>query len=137
MGISISEKVQEPVSQSENAIKLQREVLLAIESARTRFAIAMAIESKTTPLSLWNLYRDTEDRMRRLAKKLRKNEVDERQNVREWARALEVLMRLPKQGEALSFHQMLNEVAEELEKNASDYPARSAAATQPRKDSYK
>lgn len=125
------------MSQSRNAIKLQREVLLAIESARTRFAIAMAVESKTTPLSLWNLYRDTEDRMRRFAKKLRKDEFDERQDVQGWARALEVLMRLPKQGEALSFHQILNEVAEELEKNASDSPARSAAATQLRKDSYK
>jgi hypothetical protein len=67
--------------------------------------------------------------MRKFAKKLRKDEFVERQDEGEWARALEVLMQLPKRSEALSFHQTLNEVIEGLEKNASDSPARPAAAT--------
>lgn len=49
----------------------RRELVFALERARTRLAVSIASEMKTTRAELWNLYRDTEDRLRRCLKVLR------------------------------------------------------------------
>ena len=47
------------------------ELVLALEIARARLAVVMAMEAKTTPPDCWKYYRETEDRMRRCLKKLK------------------------------------------------------------------
>lgn len=63
----------------------------ALERARTRFAIAVATESKTTPPDKWRYYLETEDRMRRVLKDLR----SQRWSGMTWNQAIEALRRLP------------------------------------------
>jgi hypothetical protein len=46
-------------------------LLNVLEHARTRFAVAVAVESKTTPVDQWNQYLRTEDQLRCIVKKLR------------------------------------------------------------------
>jgi len=47
------------------------ELVRALEIARGRLAVVMAMEAKATPPDCWQYYRETEDRMRRYLKKLK------------------------------------------------------------------
>jgi len=47
------------------------ELLYALESARSRLAVAIAAESKVTPRERWRRYLETEDRMRRCLRAIR------------------------------------------------------------------
>ena len=89
--------------------KTNRELVLALESARTRLAVAIASEAKSTPLDRWQYYLETADKMRRFSKKLRMGSgaLQERE---EWMRALEALRRLPVQSKALPLCRMLREL---------------------------
>src|SRR5262245_8986460 len=100
-----------------------REFVRALEIARGRLAVAMAMESKTTPPDFWRYYRETEDRMRRYLKKLRsdrRSELEERLDLLELARALK---RLPfaqndttaRYGAAQQLCQKLREILAPLE----------------------
>jgi hypothetical protein len=100
-----------------------REFVRALETARGRLAVAMAMESKTTPPDRWRYYRETEDRMRRYLKKLRsdrRSELEERVDLLELARALKRLPFTPdhsvaRHGEAHQLCQKLREILAPLE----------------------
>ncbi len=51
--------------------RLHRELLIAIERARSQLAVAIAAESKSTPRDRWHHYLETEDRVRKCVKKMR------------------------------------------------------------------
>lgn len=53
--------------------RLYRELLYALESARTRLAVAIAAENKATPREQWLHYLETEDRMRRCVREIRRH----------------------------------------------------------------
>jgi len=51
--------------------RLYRELLHALERARSRLAVAIAAENKITPRKRWRHYLETEDRMRRCVREIR------------------------------------------------------------------
>lgn len=51
--------------------RLYRELLHAMESARSRLAVAIAAENKTTTRERWRYYLATADRMRNCVKEIR------------------------------------------------------------------
>jgi hypothetical protein len=94
--------------------KIHRELVWALESARTRLAVAIAAETKSTPPDRWLYYMETADGMRRAAKRLRKAgscALNERQN---WIYALQALRRIPAQLKALRLCFLLREILKEL-----------------------
>jgi len=95
--------------------KVHRELLLALESARTRLAVAMAAETKSTPLDRRQYYLDTADRTRRFMKKLRKANADKATEPQDLIRALETLKQLPIHDKAQRLCQVLRDVVTELE----------------------
>jgi hypothetical protein len=101
--------------QDRTSKSVHRELLLALESARTRLAVAIAAETKSTPLDQWRYYLDTADRIRRFARKLRRRGFDVPQEFQDWIRALEALKRLPMQDKALRLCQILIDIVAELE----------------------
>ena len=66
--------VQDSKSTGYDADLLKKELLHALETARSRLAIAIAEESKSTPWDLRRHYLDTADYMRRFALSLRNGE---------------------------------------------------------------
>jgi hypothetical protein len=68
------------------------DIVLALENARTRFAVAVATEKKTTAPKLWRSYFETEDRLRRCLKTLRAPGHSGLSGNRECALAMEILV---------------------------------------------
>ncbi len=66
-------------------------LLRALERVRTRFAIAMARESKITPSARWRHFVDTEERIRCLLKDLR----CQRWQDMTWGEAIDALRKIP------------------------------------------
>lgn len=95
--------------------RVQRELLFALESARTRLAIAIAAETKSTPLRQWHYYLETADRMSRLTRKLRKAGYDWPSGHSGWIRALNSLKQLPVQDKAQRLCEILGDIVAELE----------------------
>jgi hypothetical protein len=98
-----------------SSAKIHRELVLALESARTRLAVAIAFETKSTPPSRWEYYLQTADRTRRFVKKLRQAETDFVQERQDWIHALEDLRRLPDPSRASRLCQALQEIVARLE----------------------
>jgi len=103
------------VSFDRTSLMLHRELLLAMESARTRLAVAMAAESKSTTPAAWQYYLETDDQIRRLTKKLRSNGRPSVAGSRECLRALESLRQLSAQAKALGLCRELRQIVSELE----------------------
>jgi hypothetical protein len=61
---------EEPVKGRDH--RLDRELLQAMERARSQLAVAIAAENKTTPRERWRYYLETEDRMRRCVREIRR-----------------------------------------------------------------
>lgn len=108
-----------------NKVRNETDLILALENARTRFVVAVALEQKSTSRRLWRVYLQTEDRLRRCLKALRVLDQDRCAGSRPCALALEALARRPDpeaqqpgQGDALHLHFMLQEVLAHLEKMA-------------------
>jgi hypothetical protein len=95
--------------------RAQRELLFALESARTRLAIAIASETKSTPLKQWHYYLETADRMCRLARKLRKAGYSWAPRHNGWIRALNSLKQLPVHDKAQQLCEILGDIVEEIE----------------------
>ncbi len=95
--------------------KIHRELLLALECARTRFAVAIAAEAKSTPPDQWQYYMDTADRLRRFAGRLRRSDLNVLAVHEEYSHALETLKRLPVEHAADRLCHMLGETIERLE----------------------
>jgi len=96
--------------------RLYREFLIAMERARTRLAVAIAVENKATPRERWRYYLEMENRMRRCVREIRRQCHHRWDGQPDWARALS-LLRQPLQeenekarGEALRLCHRLAEV---------------------------
>ncbi|HSW39384.1 MAG TPA: hypothetical protein VLL97_07825 [Acidobacteriota bacterium] len=57
--------------QTRLSVDTHRDLLIALESARTRLAVAMAVEYKSTPPARWRYYLATADRMTAVVRRLR------------------------------------------------------------------
>jgi hypothetical protein len=114
-GGSISEKLPWNMSAECGSAKANRELLFALERARTRLAIAIATESKSTTLDRWQYYLDTAERMGRFVKRLRKADIDTGRELKDYTRALQALKRLSVQDTALQLCRILGAIVAELE----------------------
>ncbi len=75
-----------------------------------RLAVAIALETRSTPLYRRRYYLDTSDRMRRFVKRLRKGEAGVVQERPAWVQALDTLNRLPAHSRALMLCQLLLDI---------------------------
>jgi hypothetical protein len=103
------------VIQDRASAKIHRELLQALESARTRLAIAIAVETKSTPADQWNYYLDTANRICRLTKKLRTAEDGGACRLNDWVRALDALRQIPAHDKARPLCQVIEGIVAELE----------------------
>jgi hypothetical protein len=92
-----------------------KELLFALESARTKLAVAIAEETKSTPPHLWQYYMETSYQMGRCLKRLRNR--NSGMDCRDWRRALEMLKQLPRRGEVSLLCEILREVVSDIEGN--------------------
>lgn len=90
--------------------KIHRELIWALESARMRLAVAIALETKSTLPDRRRYYLETSDRMRRFIKSLRKEDSDILQESHAWIQALDALNRVPAHSRALLLCQLLREI---------------------------
>jgi hypothetical protein len=95
--------------------KIHSELLFALESARTRLAIAIATETKTTPVDQWHYYLDTANRICRLTKRLRAAETDWAPRLNDWSRALNALREISVYDKARPLCRVLEDIVAELE----------------------
>jgi hypothetical protein len=109
-GLCISGKLRWNVIHNRASARFHRELVLALESARTRLAVAMASETKSTPPDRWQYYFETADRTRQFMKRLRKANSDMLHEKQEWIRALESLKHLPAHSKAPRLCQLLREI---------------------------
>ncbi len=105
--------------------RLHRELLHAMESARSRLAVAVASENKATPRERWRYYLETEDRMRRCVREIRRNTSRSIGRQFEWLQALDLLKQpLPAEeresrGEAQLLCQRIYDVLAIIESNGA------------------
>jgi hypothetical protein len=98
---------------------LRKELLTAMESARTRLAVAAALEKKLTLPARWQYYLETADQMCLSIRRLRKAE-DRLPPPEQWANSLERLRRTPVHAQAYQLCRVLREVVAELDIIYSD-----------------
>ena len=89
--------------------------MLALELARTRLAVTIAAETKSTPLDRWQYYLDTADRMCRFMRKMRKEGFPAVREPEDWICALEALRHFPVHDKALRLCQILGDIVTGLE----------------------
>ena len=90
------------------------DLLKALEQARTRLAVAIAAETKATPLSRWNYYLETAEQIRRCLKQLR---TLPRSNLKcgdAWYSALDSLRQLPPRPDSKSRHGEAQQLCQRL-----------------------
>jgi hypothetical protein len=95
--------------------RLRKELLFALETARSRLAIAIAEESKSTPWDMRRHYLETIDRIRLFVARLRNVESHASSPVQEWASALESLSRMDLKGGARFICRRLRGIVAALE----------------------
>lgn len=93
----------------------------ALEAARTRLAVAIAAETKATPLERWNYYLETVDLTRKCLRQLRTLPRSAARNQAGMIGALDILRRIPprqdpgsRRGEAHLLCQHLRAVLEQI-----------------------
>jgi hypothetical protein len=102
------------------------ELLYALESARSRLAVAIAAESKVTPRERWRRYLETEDRLRRCLREIRGQLAQSNGRQNGWVQALSLLRQpLPagdraSRGDAQRLCQHLSEVLNLIENHGID-----------------
>jgi hypothetical protein len=94
---------------------IQDELLRALESARSRLAIAIAVETKSTPRDRRQYYLETAEYMRRFVGRLRREGESVRQGVGGWEYALEALKRIPLKDAAFPLCRRLRNIVMRLE----------------------
>lgn len=105
--------------------EIHRELVHALERARSRLAVVVATERRATPLHRWKHYWETEERLRRCLKQLRSEGLLGPPGDMGWSEALELLRRLPKDpdhvvarhGEAQQLCRRLGEILLPLEQH--------------------
>jgi hypothetical protein len=95
--------------------KIHSELLFALESARTRLAVAIAAETKSTSMEQWQYYLDTADRICRLARKLRTIGFAGSYRMNAGIRAVHALRQISNYEKALPICRTLEAIAVELE----------------------
>jgi len=103
------------VIQNRFSAKVHRELVLALESARMRLSVAIAVETKSTPRDRWRYYLDTTDQISRFIRRFRKTDFESAPDSQDWIKALDRLDRLPIQVRALRLCQVLRDIMAELE----------------------
>ena len=101
--------------QNRFSAKIHRDLVLALESARMRLSIAIAVETKSTAQDRRRYYLDTTDQVSRFIRKLRKADFESSPNAQGWMNALDRLGCLPIQIRALRLCQVLRDIMTELE----------------------
>jgi hypothetical protein len=91
------------------------DLIRALEGARTRLSIAIAVESKSTPPALWRHYLDTADRMNRFMRKLRQNRGETTMNIKKGGRVSEALRQIAMENNAGRLCQILEDMVSDLE----------------------
>ncbi len=91
------------------------DLLHELEWARIQLAIAIAVESKSTPLERRRYYLDTADQVRRFIRRLRAAGGGTGAEAENWHRALESIRQMPNQGKASRLCQVLKDIVGELE----------------------
>jgi len=71
--------------------RLYRELLCALERARSHLAVAIATENKATPRDRWRQYLETENRMRRCVGEIRRQPGRNPERHFDWLQALNLL----------------------------------------------
>jgi hypothetical protein len=95
--------------------EIPADLILVLESARTRLSIAIAAESKSTPPALRRHYLDTANRMSRFMRKLRQNGGEMAMKIKKGGRALEALRQIAVENDARRLCQILEDVVLDLE----------------------
>ena len=95
--------------------KYHRELLFALEAARTRLAVAIAAETKSTTPERWQYYFEISDRTRRFIKGLRNANPEMPQLKQRWTEAIESLKQIPAQSEAAQICKLLGDIVAALE----------------------
>jgi chromatin segregation and condensation protein Rec8/ScpA/Scc1 (kleisin family) len=108
--LCISGKLRCDVIHNRASTKIYRELILALESARMRLAVAIALETKSTPPDRRWYYMETSDRMRRFIKSLRKRGSDVLQERQAYIQALDALNRVPVHSKAFLLCQLLCDI---------------------------
>jgi hypothetical protein len=91
------------------------DLILALESVRTRLSIAIAAESKSTPLDQWRHYLDTADRMARFMRKLRQSKGEPAMSIQNGGRVIEALRQISEENSARQLCQILEAMVLDLE----------------------
>ena len=94
---------------------LRKELLRALETARSRLAIAIAEESKSTPWDLRRHYLETADRMRRFIAKINDGQTHEGLSMQDWISALDALRGIPLRDRARPLCRRLRSIVTALE----------------------
>lgn len=92
-----------------------RDLLVAFESARTRLAVLIALERKSSTMEDRRRYDETSEGVRRFTRRLRKAEFDALAKQYESIHALQVLTGASLPSEAAPFCRMLDELLCQLE----------------------
>jgi hypothetical protein len=95
--------------------KYQRDLLFALEVARTRLAVAIATEAKSTPPERWQHYFETAERTRRFIKRLRCLNFGMSEWGKGWTEAFELLKHFSSDREAARLCKLLGEIVAKLE----------------------
>jgi hypothetical protein len=95
--------------------KSHLDLLVAFESARTRLAVAIASERRSTPPDRLQYYMETAEQTRWFMKKLRRANSESMHERQEWVYALENLKSLPVPGKAVGLCQILRDLIARLE----------------------
>lgn len=106
------------------------DLLHTLEKVRGRLAVAVATETKATPVGRWRHYREMEDRLRRCVKELRSHGPAGLRGHLGWCEALEALKGIPcpsqdqlaRKAEAMHLCQRIGDVLAPLERLANDGP---------------
>lgn len=100
---------------------MYQDLVRALESARTRLAVAIAAETKATPLKRWNYYLETADQMRECLRQLRTLPRSAIRIRADWIEALDTLRQLRQRadlrsrpGEAHQLCQRLRAVLDQI-----------------------
>jgi hypothetical protein len=111
----ISEKLGWSMTENNVLTEIPADLILALESARTRFSIAIAAESKSTPPALWRHHLDTANRMSQFMRKLRRNGGETALKIKTGGRVLEALGQIAAENDARRLCQILEDMVLDLE----------------------
>lgn len=92
-----------------------RELVLALQSAKTRLSIAIAVETKCIPRDRWLYYLELADQIRRVIKKVRGADFLSLPNAHGWILSLQRLECLSIQGQATHLTEIVRDIGTELE----------------------